>query len=94
MMDLELPARIFYDSTIDHRERLRRLEEALAKSSNEEERVNLEQYIGDTHRALEMGIERWRVPDSPEGACDERHCACEWIEGTCPRIASDANHAR
>ena len=71
MMDFELPARIFYDSTIDHRERLRRLEEALAKSSNEEERVNLVQYIGDTHRALEMGIERWRVPDSPEGACDE-----------------------
>ena len=71
MMDLELPARIFYDSTIDHRERLRRLEEALAKSRSEEERVNLEQYIGDTHRALEMGIERWRMPDSPECARDE-----------------------
>ena len=71
MTDLGLPARIFYDSTIDHRERLRRLEDALARSSDEDERVNLQQYIGDTHRALEMGIERWAEPESPEDACDE-----------------------
>ena len=48
MTDLGLPARIFYDSTIDHREHLRRLEDALARTSDEDERVSLQQYIGDT----------------------------------------------
>lgn len=45
MTDLELPARIFYDSTTDHHERLRRLEAALAASDDEDEQVNLRQYI-------------------------------------------------
>ena len=71
MTSLGLPARIFYDSTIDHNERLRRLEAALAASDDEDERVNLRQYIGDTHQKLELGFERWATPESPEDARDD-----------------------
>jgi hypothetical protein len=71
MRHLTAAARVFYDTTIDHHERVVRLEAALAEARGAAEREELEQYISDTQRSLAEGVERWASRGSPESVRDE-----------------------
>src|SRR3954447_9480216 len=70
-MDPDEPARIFYDTGIDHDERKRRLEAALTHAADPEVGINLRQYIADTQRMIDAGTERWDAGRSPVESRDE-----------------------
>ncbi len=78
-MDRDEPARIFYDTSIDHHERRQLLEAGLSRVNDEEVRMNLRQYLDETQSKIDQGSDRWDSGESPAGARDDvirRAIAC------------------